>query len=70
MEQFFSFSGDDYKILDESGQVAVQVAGKALSVRDMMVFLDAAGNKIAMLQKKLLSVRQTYQLCTCGHWSR
>jgi len=61
-EKFFSWSGDDYKIMTDTGQVALQVKGKAISVRDMMVFLDPAGNKIAMLQKKLLSVRSTFQL--------
>ena len=63
-EKFFSWSGDDYDIKDSAGNVAIKVAGKALSMRDRMVLKDANGNKVAMLQKKILAVRKTFQLYT------
>lgn len=63
-EKFFSWSGDDFKITDQTGNVWCQVNGKALSLRDGMVFCDTNGNKICYMQKKLLSLRSTFQVYT------
>ncbi|HKH48862.1 MAG TPA: LURP-one-related family protein [Thermoanaerobaculia bacterium] len=60
-EKLVSF-GDDYVIRDESGREAFRVDGKVLTVRDALVLEDAAGNRLANIHKKLLSIGKTYEI--------
>ena len=49
--------GDDYWIEDDQGQRAFRVDGKALRVRQTFVLEDPAGNEVAKIQERKLSVR-------------
>ena len=64
-EKIVSF-GDDYVIRDESGREAFRVDGKVLTVRDALVLEDAAGNRLAHIHKKLLSIGKTYEISREG----
>ena len=63
-QKAWSWSGDDYKILDERGNVAFKVSGFSFDFRNTMLFKDAEGNNLALLAKKLLVFRATYKLYT------
>lgn len=63
-QKFFSWTGDDFKVVDQAGAVRFIVKGKVLSIRDKMVITDHEGNKVAMLQQKLLSLRKTFVVYT------
>ena len=64
-EKLVSF-GDDYVIRDESGREAFRVDGKVLTIRDALVLEDAAGNRLANIHKKLLSIGKTYEISREG----
>lgn len=64
-EKLVSF-GDDFDIQDEGGRRAFHVDGKVLTVRDALVLEDAAGNPLARIHKKLLSVGKTYLIAREG----
>ena len=49
--------GDDYWIEDDDGNRAFHVDGKALRLRQTFVIKDAAGNEVAKIQERKLSVR-------------
>jgi len=49
--------GDDYWIEAEDGTRAFRVDGKALRFRQTLILEDAAGNEVAKLQERKLSVR-------------
>ena len=59
-QKLFSWSGSDFSIKDHTGQEHFRVKGNALSFRDKMHVTDAAGVKVAVLQKKLLALRSTF----------
>lgn len=62
-EKFWSLSGDSFKILDaQSRDVAFQIKGKAISLRDKKQLMDANGNEIARFQSKLLSFYKTFRV--------
>lgn len=65
-EQFFRL-GDDSEIQDEAGNVAYQVDGKILTLRDRLVIRDPAGNDVAAVQRKLIALRPTYEISIGGH---
>jgi uncharacterized protein YxjI len=54
--------GDDYWIEDESGARAFLVDGKALRVRDTWVLKDPAGNDVAEIKERKLSVRDKMRI--------
>ena len=54
--------GDDYWIEDEDGRRAYRVDGKALRIRKTFVLEDAAGNELAKLQERKLSVRDKMEI--------
>lgn len=64
-EKLVSF-GDDYVIRDDSGREAFRVDGKVLTLRDALVLEDPAGNKLAHIHKKLLSIGKTYEISRDG----
>ena len=64
-EKLISF-GDDYVIRDESGREAFRVDGKVLTLRDALVLEDSAGNTLAHIHRKLLSIGKTYKIAREG----
>lgn len=64
LKQRWSWSGDDYTIIDEQNNTAFNVSGKAWSARNSMLFIDPEGNKLALLVKKFIAFRPTYKLFT------
>jgi len=49
--------GDDFWIEDEDGNRVYRVDGKAARLRETILLKDAAGNEIAKIQERKLSVR-------------
>ena len=64
LKQKWSWSGDDYTIVDDQKNPVFKVSGKAFSHRNGMLFLDTNGEKIAYLCKKYFTLRPTYKLFT------
>src|SRR4051794_38754463 len=58
--------GEDSDIMDESGQRVLQVDGKVLSLRDLLIIRDPAGNEVARVQRKLIALRPTYEISAGG----
>ena len=57
MRQSMISIGDDYWIENGAGQRAYKVDGKAFRLRKTLVIEDVAGNEVATLKEKLVSVR-------------
>ena len=57
-----SFSGDDFDIFDEAGQVWFRMDAKSFSITSKRTLLDASHNAVCMLDKQLLSIRGTWSL--------
>jgi uncharacterized protein YxjI len=62
MRQRLLSIGDDYWIEAEDGRRAFRVDGKALRLRKTFVLEDAAGNEVAKLQERKLSVRDKMEI--------
>ena len=62
MRQHLLSIGDDYWIEAEDGRRAFRVDGKALRIRKTFVLEDAAGNEVAKLQERKLSVRDKMEI--------
>jgi uncharacterized protein YxjI len=62
MRQHLLSIGDDYWIEDEDGRRAFRLDGKALRLRTTFVLEDAAGNEVAKLQERKLSVRDKMEI--------
>jgi len=62
MRQHLLSIGDDYWIEGEDGRRAFRVDGKALRLRKTFVLEDAAGNEVAKLQERKLSVRDKMEI--------
>jgi uncharacterized protein YxjI len=62
MRQHLISIGDDYWIEGEDGRRAFRVDGKALRIRKTFVLEDAAGNEVAKLQERKLSVRDKMEI--------
>jgi uncharacterized protein YxjI len=54
--------GDDYWIENESHQRVFKVDGKALRVRDTLIFEDAHGHELCHIQEKMLRVKDTMEI--------
>jgi uncharacterized protein YxjI len=54
--------GDDYWIEDENGKKAFYVDGKALRLRNTLIFKDAQGNDLYKIQERLLKIRDTMDI--------
>src|SRR5579862_7865981 len=54
--------GSDFTIRDENGNDAFFVDGKVLTLRDRLIFQDMSGNELAVIQKKILSLGNTYEI--------
>ena len=60
-EKMFSI-GDDYWIETDSGERAFKVDGKALRVRQTLLFEDAHGQEICKIQERMLRVKDTMEI--------
>src|SRR5690242_1700913 len=57
MRQSLVSIGDDYWIENGAGQRAFKVDGKVFRIRKTLVIEDPAGNEVATLKEKLVSIR-------------
>jgi uncharacterized protein YxjI len=60
-ERIFSFT-EDFWITDENGAEVFFVDGKALRLRETFELKDRAGNILATIRKRLLSLRDTMEI--------
>ncbi len=60
-ERFFRL-GEDSDITDESGRTVLHVDGKVLTLRDLLVIRDPAGQEIARVHRKLIALRPSYEI--------
>jgi uncharacterized protein YxjI len=58
--------GEDNDILNDAGQPVLQVDGKVLSIHGLMVVNDMAGNEVAQVSRKLVSLLATYDISLAG----
>jgi uncharacterized protein YxjI len=54
--------GDDFWIENEQGQKAFKVDGKALRVRQTLIFEDARGQELCKIQERMLRVKDTMEI--------
>lgn len=64
-ERFLGF-GEDSVITDEHGSAVLHVDGKVLSLRDRLVLRDPGGQEVAVVRRKLASMRPTYEISVGG----
>jgi uncharacterized protein YxjI len=62
MRQRMVSIGDDFWIENEAGAKVYRVDGKALRVRQMLIFEDAQGNELAKIQERMLHVKDTMEI--------
>jgi uncharacterized protein YxjI len=62
MRQKLVSIGDDYWIEDNSGNRVYKVNGKALRVRQTLIFEDTTGNALLKIQERKLRVRDTMEI--------
>jgi uncharacterized protein YxjI len=62
MRQKMVAIGQDFWIENEQGQKVYKVDGKALRVRDTLLFQDAQGRDLCKIQQKLLRIRDTMNI--------
>ena len=61
VEKLVSF-GDDFFIENDRGQRAFKVDGKALRMRDTLVFRDMQGNEVCKIQERIARMRDTMEI--------
>ena len=62
MRQKMLSVGDDYWIENDSGQRVFKVDGKAVRVRQTLIFEDAQGNELAKIQERMVHVKDTMEI--------
>ena len=62
MRQKMVSIGDDFWIEDEHGQKVFKIDGKALRVRQTLVFEDAHGNELAKIQERMLRIKDSMEI--------
>ena len=62
MRQKMAAIGDDFWIENDSGQKVFKVDGKALRVRQTLVFEDAHGTELARIQERMLRVKDSMEI--------
>jgi uncharacterized protein YxjI len=62
MRQKLVSIGDDFWIENEQGQKVFKVDGKALRVRQTLIFEDAQGKELAKIQERMLRVKDTMEI--------
>jgi len=61
VEKLASF-GDDFFIENDQGQRAFKVDGKALRMRDTLVFRDTQGNEVCKIQERIARLRDSMEI--------
>jgi uncharacterized protein YxjI len=62
MRQKMVAIGDDFYIENEDGERAFYVDGKALRIRETLVFKDMQGNDLYTIKEKLLHIKDTMDI--------
>ena len=62
MRQNLISFGDDFWIENERGQRVFKVDGKALRVRQTLVFEDARGNPMCQIQERMMRVKDSMEI--------
>jgi uncharacterized protein YxjI len=62
MRQKMVAIGHDFWIEDERGQKVYKVDGKALRVRQTLIFEDARGNELCKIQERMLRVKDSLEI--------
>jgi uncharacterized protein YxjI len=62
MRQKLVSIGDDYWIENERGERVYKVDGKALRIRQTLLFEDPQGHELAKIQEKMLRVKDTMEI--------
>jgi uncharacterized protein YxjI len=62
MRQRMVSIGQDFWIENDSGQKVFKVDGKAVRVRDTLIFEDAHGNVLYKIQERIARVRDTMNI--------
>ena len=62
MRQKMISIGDDFWIENEQGQKAFKVDGKALRVRQILIFEDAHGSELCKIQERMLRVKDSMEV--------
>jgi uncharacterized protein YxjI len=62
MRQKMVSIGDDFWIENDSGQKVFKVNGKALRVRQTLVFEDAHGNELCKIQERVARVKDSMEI--------
>lgn len=60
-ERMFSI-GDDFWIEDERGQRVYKIDGKALRVRQTLIFEDAQGRELLKIQERMVRIKDTMEI--------
>jgi uncharacterized protein YxjI len=66
MRQRLVAIGDDYNIEDEHGQRAFHIDGKALRLRQTVIFEDPNGHELYAIQERLARVRDSMAITRGG----
>jgi uncharacterized protein YxjI len=61
VEKLVSF-GDDFWIQNDQGQRAFKVDGKALRLRDTLIFRDVHGNEVCKIQERVARIRDSMEV--------
>jgi uncharacterized protein YxjI len=62
MRQKMAAIGDDFWIENDHGQKVYKVDGKALRVRQTLIFEDAHGSELAKIQERMLRVKDSMEI--------
>jgi uncharacterized protein YxjI len=62
MRQRLVSIGDDFNIENERGERAFKVDGKALRVRQTLIFEDPQGRELCKIQERMMRVRDTMEI--------
>jgi uncharacterized protein YxjI len=62
MRQNLVSIGDDFWIEDERGQRMFKVDGKALRVRQTLIFEDADGHELCKIQERMLRIKDSMEI--------
>jgi len=54
--------GDDFWIENHKGQKVFKVDGKALRLRETLIFKDMDGNKLCQIQERWLPIKETMEI--------
>ena len=58
--------GEDSSIMNEVGQPVLEVDGKVLSLHNRLIVRDTRGNEVVRVQRRLITIRPTYEIIRDG----